>query len=91
MYGQYLVDLRDNLPEELLKMYDTNSIKEACSYNGELVGIVTFIHSYKNWYYLFIYLNNKIIIKMLLLLLYLYILASRIYLWNIIFKYRFIR
>jgi len=39
MYGQYLIDLKDSLPEELLKMYDTNSMKEACFYNDELVGI----------------------------------------------------
>ncbi len=44
MYGQYLVDLKENLPKELLKMYDTHSIEDTCYYNNELVGIVIAIN-----------------------------------------------
>jgi len=49
IYGQYLLDLKDNLPQELINMYSANTINRTCTYKDKLVGLVIF-----NIYTLFI-------------------------------------
>ena len=44
IYGPYLLDLNKNLPKEHLDMYSSETIKDACSYKDELVGLVIFIN-----------------------------------------------
>jgi len=40
IYGPYLLDLKDNLPKELIETYDTRILKEGCTYKEKLVGLV---------------------------------------------------
>ncbi|KAG4085088.1 periplasmic binding protein-like II [Neocallimastix lanati (nom. inval.)] len=38
-YGKYLIDLKKYLPEDHIKMYDSNVLSQTCSYNNKLVGL----------------------------------------------------
>ena len=39
-YSPYLLDLREVLPEEHINMYNELILKEICTYNGKLIGLV---------------------------------------------------
>jgi len=56
LYGPYLLDLYHNVPKEHLDMYDSETIREACSYKDELVGLPTYV-SYEILY------SNKILLN----------------------------
>jgi len=43
IYGPYLLNLNSNLPKEHIEMYNPRVLKEECTYNNELVGLVIFI------------------------------------------------
>lgn len=49
-YGKYLIDLKKYLPEDHIKMYDSNVLSQTCSYNNKLVGLVNYLISKKYKY-----------------------------------------
>jgi len=54
IFGPYLLDLKNNLPEEYIDMYDSRIVKTSCFYEEELVGLVKSLTMN-----LYIYINNN--------------------------------
>ena len=54
IYGPYLLNLKDYLPKEYIKMYDSKIVSELCTYKDKVVGLVILG--------IYIYINEIIII-----------------------------
>jgi len=44
IYGPYLLDLKENLGREYIKMYDSKIINETCTYKDKVVALVIFTY-----------------------------------------------
>ena len=44
IYGPYLLDLKNNLPEEHIEMYNPKVVSEICTYKDKVVGLVLLIN-----------------------------------------------
>lgn len=65
-YGDYFLDLYENLPKSHLDMYNNDIIKNSCVYNDHLIGLVSILYFFtilhlfflNLTYFIFKYITN---------------------------------
>jgi len=67
--GSYLLDLNDRIPNNLLKIFNSNVLLNECSIEDKLVGLVLYIYIYI-YIYIFISIFKNILTGLLIFIIF---------------------